>query len=114
MNDQLDLFGLTLARSSDPQTSRGAAMATPGRKRTHRYQLLRAYARGPATDFDAGAAAGIEYHERSRRGADLRRAGLIEPTGEVRPSPMGKPARVCKITAAGLGALGRGDVAAAS
>jgi hypothetical protein len=112
MTEQLELFdrpGLTLVRASDPSTSRAAAMATPGRKRTHRYELLRAYALGPATDFAAGALAGIEYHERSRRGADLRRAGLIEPTGDLAPSPMGKPARVCAITDAGRAALGKGN-----
>ena len=114
MIDQPTLFdvpGLTLARRSDPSTSRTAAMATPARKRTHRYELLRAYARGPATDFAAGDLAGMEYHERSRRGADLRRAGLIAPTGEVQKSPMGKPARVCEITPAGWRALGRDDIA---
>jgi hypothetical protein len=103
---QLELPGLTLVRASDPQTSRAAALATPELKRTNRLALLRAYARGPATDFEAGELAGIEYHERSRRGSDLRRAGLIVPTGDLRPSPMGKPARVCAITAAGRQQLG--------
>jgi hypothetical protein len=114
MTAQLSLFdvdGRTLARTSDPSTSRRAAMATPGRKANHRRALLEAYARGPATDFDAGALAGIEYHECSRRGADLRRSGLVAPTGDTAPSPMGKAARVCEITPAGWRALGRDDIA---
>lgn len=88
------------ARRGDPDTSHGAA-ASVNIGRQARWVLARYWwAPDGLTDHEAGERAGLGADARQRC-SDLRHAGLIEPTGEKRPSPRGRPARVCRITEAG-------------
>ena len=95
-----------LFRSSDPVTSAEGARHIRPKADSHAMRLLRVYAGAPIyglTDEEAGSQTDIVHAW--KRCADLRRLGLIEPTGETRPTVAGVNARVCRITAAGLEAL---------
>ena len=97
---------LPLFRSSDPVTSQEGARHIRPKAGSQAMRLLRVYAGAPIyglTDEEAGSQTDIVHAW--KRCADLRRLGLIEPTGETRPTVAGVNARVCRITAAGLEAL---------
>lgn len=95
-----------LARTSDPVTSHQAAALYPIHRGSDRYRLLAAYAElGPSTDEQVGIHEGIRRVADTRRASELRRSGLIEPTGAKRPTATGAKAMVCRITPAGREAL---------
>jgi hypothetical protein len=110
--DSFDLFSAPPARSTDPDTSRAAAVAIveaegvlrPG---TQCARLLAVFADAPDggyADFEAAERAGL-YRAHVcywHRVGDLVRAGLIDDTGERRRNPdTNKERRVAAITAAG-------------
>lgn len=106
--EQLD-FTNGLARATDPETSKAAATAL--RPESLRYRLLRTYASGVAqhmqglTDEEATALANVG-NGGWKRCSDLRRAGLIQPTGRTKPGrSSGRDGRICAITEAGREAL---------
>lgn len=121
--DQLELCftvsPVELVRADDPATSRLGAEAVTMRAGSQRARLLAVYG-GPfaarhdgLTDDEAAGYAGL-LTARSlgywKRCSDLRRAGLIAPTGELRRSPeTGELRQVCAITAAGRAALTGGQ-----
>lgn len=96
----------TLARSTDPHTSRVAALGQR-RRGSHLLLMLRAYlAHADLTDVEAAGLAGLERVEATRRASELRGADLIEPVivdGELKTRllPSGRPGMVCRITDAG-------------
>jgi hypothetical protein len=97
---------LPLFRNTDPQGSvNGAKHITPKRG-SQAMRLLAIYAQNPImglTDEEASSQAGILHGW--KRCADLRRMGLIEPTGSMRPTVAQVNAMVCRITQQGLEAL---------
>lgn len=97
---------LPLFRSTDPTTSAEGARHIRPKAGSQAMRLLRVYAGAPIygfTDEEAGSQTDIVHGW--KRCADLRRLGLIEPTGDTRPTVAGVQARVCRITQAGLEAL---------
>lgn len=97
-------FIKTPTHRNDPWTSKQAAGQLPIKKGKERYRLLVAFAQhGAMTDQEAGEQAEVlgEYDDR-RHCSLLRKHGLIERTGETRPTKRGNPAMVCRITAKGL------------
>lgn len=97
---------LPLFRNTDPQGSvNGAKHITPKRG-SQAMRLLAIYAQNPImglTDEEASSQTGILHGW--KRCADLRRMGLIEPTGTMRPTVAQVNAMVCRITQQGLEAL---------
>lgn len=99
---------LTLARASDPETSRAAAAANRSGKASHRMRCLethRDFASG-LIDDELAAFLGLDSTETTRRCSDLRNMGLIawlvlhdEPVTRLTRS--GRRARVSVITQAG-------------
>lgn len=90
-----------LARSTDPDTSRNAAR--PDRLTgNQRFVLSRLAVNGPdgLTDFDYSPV--LQQTSAGKRRLELERAGLCEYAGTTRLSPSGTPARVYRITTAGL------------
>lgn len=97
----------TLARTSDPSTSRIAALSQR-RRGTNLRKMLDAYAQNSdLTDVEASELAGLERVEATRRASELRGAGLIEPLHDqegklvTRILPTNRPGMVCRITEAG-------------
>ena len=97
---------LPLFRNTDPEGSvNGAKHITPKRG-SQAYSLLIAYTRSPVDGLTDGEACTIRgIHHGWKRCADLRRLGLIEPTGEMRKTVAGVNAMVCRITQTGWEAL---------
>ena len=95
------------SRANDPETSKAAAIKSPVRRGSERYRLLEVFVDGSRglTDDEASRFAGVDYYEGRRRCVDLRRYGLIEPTGEKRQSTFGNLAMVCRVTPDGIAAL---------
>ena len=97
---------LPLFRNTDPEGSVNGAKHIRLRQSSQAYSLLIAYMGSPVyglTDEQACTIRGI--HHGWKRCADLRRLGLIEPTGDMRETTSGVNAMVCRITQAGLEAL---------
>ena len=93
--DTLDT--LPLFRRSDPETSKAAGRAAreTGLVGRHERLILEALAAGPGTkDEIAGRTGELSEQQVARRMHGLHRAGLVEPTGETRPSRSGRPERV--------------------
>lgn len=90
------------ARQSDPVTSTEAARAVALRAGTQAARIAVAYRdNGDLIDDEAGQLAGLGHAGYWKRCSDLRRAGIIEPTGETRPGRSGEQQRVCGLTALG-------------
>lgn len=93
------LFAASHARRTDPATSHGAA-ASVSSAESHCEMLLAAYRSalpGGLTDEEAAARCGIDpLREGGKRCADLRRLGLVAPTGEVRAGSSGRARMVCR------------------
>jgi hypothetical protein len=89
-----------IARRSDPSTSHAAAADMAPKLGKIQQQLLWAFksesARNGLTPDEAEELAGLHVGAR-RRVSELHNAGLIEPTGEVRPGRAGKAQRVFRI-----------------
>lgn len=85
-------------RATDPSTSVGAATINRPRRANHKALVLDALrAAGPSglTDFETGAATGLQQTSAGKRRLDLQRDGLVRPLiGERRLSPSGTPAQV--------------------
>lgn len=95
MPDQLD-FTAPIARTSDPATSHDGAKRIEPKRGTIAATALamyRAYSHTGLTDAELEAYTGIRGIW--KRSSDLRNAGLIVPTGEVRDGQ-----RVCKAVEA--------------
>jgi hypothetical protein len=92
------------ARVSDPSTSHGAAEENRPRRSKHRQLVLDALVRAGQhglTDFELGAIVGLQPTSCGKRRLDLQRDGLVEPTGDRRPSPTGTPALVWRASVEG-------------
>lgn len=91
------------ARQSDPSTSHDGVRAVSLRAGTQAARLARAYRdAGELTDDEAGQIAGLRDAGYWKRCSDLRRAGIIEPTGETRPGRSGEQQRICRLTPLGV------------
>ena len=91
------------ARRRDPATSQAAA--TRLRPNTQLARLAVAYRDGGnLTDDEAGTLSGLRQQGAGywKRCSDLRKAGIIEATGDTRPGASGEQQRVCRLTAFGL------------
>lgn len=110
--EQLDLADPSLlARSTDPDTSHAGAVDVTVRAGTQRARLLAAYVHTPVhwrglADEEAAQLAGLERTGCWKRCAELRRDGLIAPTGGWVTGSAGSAVMLCRITAAGIRALG--------
>lgn len=93
--DELPLF-----RRTDPATSKAAGRAAREFLGDHERRILEALAAGPGTKDEIASRCGLTEQQVARRMHGLKRAGLVEPTGETRPSRSGRPERVWKATAA--------------
>jgi len=93
MKDQGDLF--MRAPYSNPTTSRAAAQQiepVSGTQRAVLLDYLRAH--GPATDDELKLALGWESNTENPRRGELVKLGLIEDSGETRPTRKGRQAIV--------------------
>lgn len=75
---------------------------------SQRVAVLSVYANGNATDEEAGHRSGLAALPKCgywKRCSELRSAGFIRPTGEVRSSSAGALQQVCEITEEGRRAL---------
>lgn len=96
-------------RANDPETSTKAAQNLSVRAGSQRALLLSRYAVADMTDEEAGHASGLAMLPKCcywKRCSELRQAGYIAPTGEVRHSSVGSDQQVCEITQAGRDILG--------
>ena len=96
------LFDEPAARRTDPATSHeAAARVNPAGTRARALLALNASGHRGLTDFERAARTGLGQTSVGKRRLDLLRAGMVEPTGERRPSPTGTPALVFRITETG-------------
>lgn len=121
MTDQLE-FDWTAVRSTDPETSRLAAIYTfpnVGRDRARVLVALAAAGAAGLTDFELERETGIKQTSCGKRRGELRDDGLVQalstPDGEHpcgrrpvrRLAPSGTPAQVWAVTPAGVEAAAR-------
>jgi transcription initiation factor IIE alpha subunit len=90
---------LPLFRRTDPETSRLAAARVREFSGDHCRRVLEALELGPAGQTEIAARCGLLAHQVNKRLADLRRAGLVETTGERRLSASGRQERVWRVAA---------------
>lgn len=112
MSDQLDL--LSMVRSTDPDTSRAAAMRT-NTSRGRRIVLLALLKYGAMTDFEIAEATGEDKGSMSKRRGELTTAKhgcLVERCG-TGLSPNGCSAAVWRLTSAGYREASRLQMGAA-
>ena len=96
-------------RANDPATSTKAAQNLSVRAGSQRALLLSRYAVADMTDEEAGHASGLALLPKCcywKRCSELRQAGYIAPTGEVRHSSAQVDQQVCSITQTGREVLG--------
>lgn len=87
-------------------TSQDAAQAIAPAVSRLRLTALRTLARlAEATPLETVAATGLPREAIQPRLSELRRLGLVEPTGARRRNPSGKFAAVLRVTAKGLETL---------
>jgi len=99
-------FANTHARSKDPDTSQASAAAAETIATAHKskiYAVLKSI--GPLTGHQIAPHAGIDAHRVMKRTADLAREGVIEDSGERRPTPSGRYAIVWRISKRGREAM---------
>lgn len=95
-------------RSQDGSTSREGARSVALRAGSQRATILGMYWVEALTDEEAGHRSTLAQNPKCgywKRCSELRQAGYIRPTGEVRDSISGVPQQVCEITEAGREAL---------
>ena len=95
-------------RSNDPTTSAKAAATIWVRAGSQRAKLLAQYGEDSMTDEEAGHASGLALLPKCcywKRCSELRQAGYIATTGEVRPSSANVDQQVCSITETGRDVL---------
>lgn len=87
-----------IVRDADPISSHHGADHIAPKRRTQRDVLLSVYTAYPdgLTDEEAGRIAGIAGYW--KRCAELRKLGLIAPTGDLRTGSSGVKQQVCKVT----------------
>lgn len=86
------LAGPGLARSTDPQTSRDAALLINAKATTARVQLLKVHVENPRglTDEEAATLAGLSLlSEYSTRCSELKRMGVLLDSGTTREGQTG-------------------------
>jgi hypothetical protein len=101
-------------RTQDGITSREGARSITLRAGSQRAMLLEMYWAEPLTDEEAGNLSGLSRNPKCgywKRCSELRQAGYIRPTGEMRESVSGVSQQVCEITEAGRVALDSFSVA---
>lgn len=87
-----------VSRRYDPETSKIAERMIAGRRPSQMVKLLLFYEVYNLTDEQAADLAEVLHQSATKRCADLRNAGLIEPTGAIRKGSAGMPQMVCRIT----------------
>lgn len=87
-----------VARSTDPETSHIAERLITSRRPSQMLRLLAAYGTQPLTDEEASIITGVRHQSATKRCADLRNGGLIEPTGDTALGSARMPQRICRIT----------------
>ena len=95
-------------RANDPVTSSKASQSLWVRAGSQRATLLAHYAHDSMTDEEAGNASGLALLPKCcywKRCSELRQAGYIAPTGEVRHSSAQVDQQVCSITQTGRDVL---------
>lgn len=113
-NPAPDPLWTPVARNSDPQTSHQAAeyaAVNAGTCRARALQALVAAGDRGLTDFELAAWTHLQQTSVGVRRKELVRMGLVESTGERRPSPSGALAMVWRVTAAGVTASQQRKVA---
>ena len=100
---QVDLFGPG-ARATDPNTSHEAADRVRPRAATDRGRVLLVHAKylSGLTDFELAERMDRQQTSVGKRRGELRDAGFIEATKDLRPAPSGSRAIVWRITRDGL------------
>lgn len=91
-------------RQKDPDTSKAGAKSVSLRAGTQMARLAIAYRNhGDMTDDEAGEVSGLRAEGAGywKRCSDLRKAGIVEPTGDTREGRSGEQQRVCRLTAFG-------------
>ena len=89
------------ARRNDPNTSKSAARRLRSGTQLARLAVVYRNSEG-LTDDEAGTLAGLAQSGYWKRCSDLRKANIIEPTGDTRAGRSGEQQRVCRLTAFGL------------
>lgn len=110
-NDANPDFGLfaPASRNTDPATSKMGERDVKPRRGSQAIRLLEAYritdtSLAGLTDEEAARYAKLNAGA-WKRCSDLRRAGYIQPTGNLRLSSFGSMVQVCRITDAGRARL---------
>ena len=86
---------LPLFRTTDPVTSKVAGTRAREFRGEHERLILQALSQADGTKDEIAARTGtLNEQQVARRMHGLHRAGLVEPTGETRPSRSGRPERV--------------------
>lgn len=95
------------ARRNDPETSREAADGSLPGWMTHAMQILPAFLDGDLNAYEASVKSGMIDRSACpwHRVSDLKRLGLIEPTGEKRKGATDRMQMVHRITDKGRAAL---------
>lgn len=96
-----ELDDYPLFRRTDPVTSKVAGTRAREFRGDHERLILQALSQADGTKDEIASRTGILSEQQvARRMHGLHRAGLVEPTGETRPSRSGRPERVWRATAA--------------
>ena len=92
---------LPLFRTTDPVTSKVAGTRAREFRGGHERLILQALSEADGTKDEIAERTGsLTEQQVARRMNGMRRAGLVEPTGETRPSRSGRPERVWRAMAA--------------
>lgn len=90
---------LPLFRTTDPVTSKVSGTRAREFRGDHERLILQALSQADGTKDEIAARTGtLSEQQVARRMHGLHRAGLVEPTGETRPSRSGRPERVWRAT----------------
>lgn len=95
----------TPASDTDASLEAAAYLAKTGRASTLRRQVLASIAASPATDQQLEHRLSVAGNSIRPRRKELLDRGLVEHSGDFRPSPSGRRAKVYRATAAGVQAL---------
>lgn len=93
------------AKGTDGTSQDAASSVAPAAPSLRRQALLWLAKLMKATVLEVVCASGISREALQPRFSELRRMGLVEPTGERRRNPSGKSAAVLRLTQAGREAL---------
>ncbi|MEO6093042.1 MAG: hypothetical protein ABIT04_08405 [Novosphingobium sp.] len=93
------------AKGADGTSQDAAEAIAPTMSHLRRLAMLALELLGEATPLEAVAVAGVTRESLQPRFSELRRIGLVEPTGARRRNPSGKCAAVLRLTESGRAAL---------